>query len=316
MIQPASSNNVNGFINNAVRKSNSSEIKVYYVIAFLLTLVNFAPIFYNHNINNETNFEHEENEQIPWSLIYWFVSSCVLSIPLILEFSLDTAVSVMYPIYYHNMLEHRFGQSLLLFSLFIPIILVIMVLHAASDLNLLTCYSLVSFCESLAFTAIFGILQVFGQGECWKILNSLLVLVVFVLAQQMLMMQTTDRLEYSGMIAALTLFLLSLVLVFSFARKNFTELYGIFSGSQQGAAAPINSNKYKCLVLLVLLCVYLTARVWLVIGLITVDTDLSDVIGAQMALFLMLAVGGAVLPGWMIRRGIVALKVCKPCLLI
>ncbi len=61
-----------------------------------------------------------EYKEVPLPLTYWFVSSFILSVPLILEFGLDTIVSFVYPIYYHSILEHRFGRGLLLTSLGLP----------------------------------------------------------------------------------------------------------------------------------------------------------------------------------------------------
>ncbi len=97
------------------------ELSVYYFCALLITALNFMPVIVRDGSSaDELQVVHQK---VPASLIFWLLSSFVLSVPLVIEFILDVCTAIMYPVHYQNVLEHRFGHTLLLLALVLPFIL-------------------------------------------------------------------------------------------------------------------------------------------------------------------------------------------------
>ncbi len=297
MIQPTDTNQLQN------RNLMTNKLTIYYIIALSLSALNFAPII-NRDINSAWN-SYYQKEKIPKSLSYWFLSSFVLSIPLILEFILDTFASKMHSTYYLNVLDHRFGQALLLFSLSLPVVLLF---DIPSDHDTLLCRCLLSFCESLAISAIFGKLQVFSQGRCWKAWNSCLVITLFLVAQVSLNFESEEMSSFSGLLISFMLAMARLMLVLWFAREHLTEMLSLLRNRKFHAT--VTANKYKSFVLLVLMFVYLIARLLLLVYfMFTSGPDLEQTVVVRLSLLIIISVGGCVLPGRMFRRGVVVLKV-------
>ncbi len=303
MIHPASQD-------NKKIKKRINRIVIYYCFAIPLTLGNFVPELFSRYEVNDFQFD-----EIPQNIWYWLAASCVLSIPLIFEFCLDTVVSAMYPIYNHNIVEHRFGHAFLLVSLFLPIIPAL-AFEKSMEVNQNFSRCFICSCQALTLTAIFGKLQVFGQAE-WNAINSGMCLVAYVISQLALNFSFTllsegdEELNYDALVVATTFSLLSVLLVVWFARRTVTDMYLLVFREHE--AISFSSNQYTCVVLLSIVFLYaLTTFLSIATGYLQYCSDSDEVqhvwqveIGIHVALSLC----GAILPGRMIRRGMVALKV-------
>ena len=291
MIQPAS-------INVLPQKLTNFALTRYYLIALTLISTNFLPfILYQ--------LSHKEKEFAPSNyLVYWFLSCCVISIPLILEFSVDTVVSAIYPIYFHKILEHRFGHALLLLSLSLPVILCTIDFED----DLLFCRCLMGYCEALALTAVFGKLQVFGKNECWKTWNSLVILALYVAGRLVLTFSNSEsqRDMHNATIASMVIAIVRMSTTTWFCRVHVHDLLDFWKETK--SQRTINTLKFKYFVLLVILLLYMFVRMCIAIYFVVTSPSLEKRIVVQVVLHMCLAVGTTVLPGRMVKRGMVALQ--------
>ncbi len=212
----------------------------------------------------------------------------------------------MYPIYYQNIVDHRFGHGLLLFALVLPIIL-FFVVSTEQTFDVLVSNCFLSFCECLALTSLFGKLQVFGHHECWKIWNSLLVIILLFLAQLLVNFQLACISPERARQIAVALGVVRVLMVIWFGSPHFAEIY---ESLKVHTARKLDTSKYQCLMLQVLVFAYLLARVLVnAYFSITTPPSVAQVINVRISLLMLCAVGGAVLPGRMVRRGVISLKV-------
>ncbi len=302
MIQPA--------INSAIRRETISQkthnwnsgLILYYIAALSLSVLNFAPVA----SRSPSAVVHTIDSQILWS---WILSCCILSIPLFIEFILDTIAAATNPIYYQHILEHRFGHVLILFSLCLPAVL-LGPLSREFHFDPLLCHCVLSFCEALSVSAVFGKLQVFGLGKCWKAWNSLVIFILFVVTQLVLNFEMNDK-SMPNLLArnlSAAVGFVRLFLLIWFARGHFVELIALLFHKNQ--RNPVNSNKYRAFAFLGLILLYFLARLIANIYFLSISSsNLERSLINRIAMLMMLSVGSAVIPGRMIRRGVVALKV-------
>ncbi len=296
MIQPAAID-----ANQATLRTWKSSIVMFYVIAFSLSILNFLPII----LRPSDSAIHAINSPI---LFHWILSCCVLAIPLILEFILDIVAATLNPIYYQNVLEHRFGHLLLLFSLSLPVVLLGAISHEA-QFDAMFCRCLLSFCEAVSVSAVFGMLQVFGLGECWKAWNSLLILALFLVTQLVFnFIWTSGSARLFALSLSIATGVVRLALIIWFARAHFREMFTFML--QKNQSSHLTNNKYRCFAFVTLIFLYFFARLIVnIYFLSTSPANLVQTIVNRLILLMILAVGGAVIPGRMFRRGVVALKV-------
>ncbi len=165
-------------------------------------------------------------------------------------------------------------------------------------------------------TAVFGKLQVFDQRKYWKTWNSLLIVMLFVATQLLMNFQVQQKVTAGQSVeirsaVAYSLSVTRLLLIVWFGRMQYKDLWMHLTKRKNGA--PMPNDKYKSMVLLVLVTVYTLVRV------LTRSYYMGDhkalkgdaVIIVRMVMLMFLALGGAVLPGRMIRKGLIAMKVCR-----
>ncbi len=305
MIHPITSEH--SFRKTPVHKKCFTPMTVYYIVLLVVNLVNFVPgVYSRYSLKLQ-------NQPISNKPLYWMSASAILSVPLIFEFILDTIVSVFYPVYHHNILEHRFGHSMLLLSLALPAIAVFAAPYQP-EVDLLFASCLVNCCQALAIFAIYGKLQVFGQGD-WNFFNSMGVVLLYLAAQLAINFgigkcgnNPTCYIPSLNSTISILFLVVCLVLHVWFSRRFLYDLYAIFMKKKHEAIS-FSSNQYTCLVLILILCGYLISKILLAIGNLRNSHSLQEVLTVHIAVHLALALCAAVLPGRMIRRGMVALKV-------
>ncbi len=295
------------FCGTARKFMKSHTMFIYYSIALIVNLTNFVPGVYSRY--------HLDllNQPISVKPMYWLSVSCILSIPLIFEFVLDAVVSVLYPIFNHNILEHRFGHSMLLLSLAMPALIVIGVRYQPeADLLFASCY--VDCCQALAIFAIYGKLQTFGPQE-WGFFNSFGIAILFLAAQMSVNFgigrcgdDINCQIDENSILISVLFLTVCLILHVWYSRRILYDLYAVFMKKQHESLS-FSSNQHTCLVLTLILCGYFSSRILLSLGYLRSKHSLQDVLSVHIAVHVALALCAAILPGRMIRRGMVALKV-------
>ncbi len=285
----------------------------YYLLTFILQSANFVPFFYI------TFGLSLQRRQISLGTLYWFTTSCLLAVPLIFEFALDTVVSAVYSSYLNNVLEHRFGHSMLLLSLALPAIIVVSdSRNSHFDFLFGSCF--IDCCQILAVSAIYGKLQVFGKTE-WGMKKALTITVLFLGAQLSSNFGiglcsgekgNADNEHCPQQVVGVWLSIAFLVLCLAFhvwfSRSVLHDLYAVCFQKPHESLS-ITSNQYTCCVLIVILIAYFLARILTFVSLLSSACGLEATLNAKIATHIALTLCGAILPGRMIRRGMVALKV-------
>ncbi len=274
------------------------------MIALVTCALSFLPVMIRNFSDTRIDVQLHYQD-IPESLAFLLLSSFVLAIPLVLEFIMDIASAAMYPIYYGNILEHRFGHILLLLSLVLPIILFAVIANK-NEIDVLLANCFISFCECLALTALFGKLQIFGLGECWKSWNSSIIVFLVFFVQLLANFQSTVVDRYIARWISFVLGITRILLVVWFGLPHFVEINDVLRRQKRN----VSTNKFQCLMLMTLVFLYMLSRLFVnVYFLSTEAADISQILIVRISLLMLCAVGGAVLPGRMIRRGVVTLKV-------
>ncbi len=290
-----------------IRKS-ANLIYVYYAMAILLAYANFVPTHFTKESL------HKKSPAISLEVQYWFSGSCILSIPLIFEFVLDFFVSLLYPVFHQNILEHKFGHSFLLLSLALPAILVFSI-HSLSEMDSLFGSCFIDCCQALAIFSIYGKLQIFSLGE-WNIRNTTIISMIFLGANMFINFavgecgeESHQQLNQLNVFMALLLTIVCVLLHSWFSRHALHDLYACTFRKKSQESISFTSNQYTCLVLILILYGYFLCRMFFYVDYLGKPRGLQSVLTSHLVLQIVLAVCAAVLPGRMIRRGMVTLKV-------
>jgi hypothetical protein len=278
----------------------------FYLIAVLFLITNFLPIMHNFREENIVD------ENLSDSTVNWFVACFVIAIPLLFEFLMDALLSLVYPVYKTTITEHKTGQFTLLLSLFVPFILVVVSKYSTVNISAAKC--MITFCHGLAVCAIYGQLQVFNP-TVWKLWKVLSVFTLYVLSQVLFTfgkIRCNDPAnfespcprypKYVGL--ALAFSVLSCGLHLWIARKYLAEL--VFEKLRSAA----DSDSHFCIALNAILSVYLFTRAVLMLIVLCSDEAEQYSFRVKMALLMILVVVTAVVPGRMVRRRLMTVKVC------
>ncbi len=298
MIQPATENI------RLKSKQDSHILPRYYACAFFVCCVNFIPSFVRSKHGHS-------DDPIYYTAILWFCASFVLSLPLLVEFLLDMLAKATHPtVYNHHILDHSMGHGLLIASLFSSAIIV----FGFNGTLFSHCFVLA--CQMLALTAIFGKLQVLGERN-WRPLNVFPILLVFTGSQVLLTGsiveclhdgETQCEVRHDLYIASVVLAVVAFLLHLNVSRSYRQELYkALFT--KEGSDF-FTTNRFSCLMLVSIVTVYMVVRMGVLYQhLGDFKIDLHELLQSHIVTQNVLASMAAILPGRMIRRMLILMKV-------
>ena len=282
----------------------------YHFITSVLNYANLLPSIY-------TSIKNIGSPSMDSTSIGWFAACFVLVIPLVFEYLLDVAVSTAYPMYYRNIEGSRFGHALILFSLFMPLFVLLGLSNNdhTKRANMLFGLCFICLCRSVATSAIFGKLQVFGHGN-WNMTNTMLILLTCLGSQLFYNFGYVQCGETIGctpqrnyVIISFFFSLTTLFLHIYFSRKTVYVVLCACFRKKDPKAVPLTANEYTCCVLLGIAMFDFTIRMLTMLALVFIAGAPSGVLAFQIFMHVFVALMAVVLPGRMIRRGMVALKV-------
>ncbi len=251
------------------RIQNINPLFLFYFIGITIMVSNIIPIF----TASKSEIDSITRSERDWQTVYYFTSSFVLSVPLLIEFTLDFIVLACYPVYGRNVFEHKFGHFLVLISLTLPLVVVLSTISSEDQLvfNPLFDKCFVNGCQSLAITGIFGTLQYIDKAN-WQLTNSLTVILLFFGSQAAVNFAVTDcagpndcHLRVEALVPSLVCAILALLVHMLSSRRYFLALYRVAVGEGR---AHYSTDQYTSSILVTMVALYLSVRLSFAIGIV------------------------------------------------
>lgn len=295
MIQPAYGKSLK------YRPSQRSFV-IYYVVAFILSLTNFIPVLSVGPLISHAKVEQNTEN---------FMNVCYLmSLPLLFEFTLDTIAAQFQALSVLKDLEHRFGHGLLLFSLFLVVFLVSGNQMEHTSAFVVNC--VFALLQSLVITGVYGKLQAHGNGH-WSVRSSWLVLLFFVLSEIStrfgMLYHSRNALSYTICVSFAFAYMVICLLIHLYFSKKFLHH---FLGIKWGATippGPAGIDDIVCLILQAILTIYLLVSIFSNGYFLLWGYQLNEYTNLEILKQLVLALCASILPGRMIRRSFILLRV-------
>ena len=274
---------------------------LYYVLGFLLALVNFVPLAMKDSAN-------AASLERPSPHVYNLLSYCAgLSLPLFFELILDLIFSVFLPALY----ERRFGHGVLLLSLLFAGIPVV----RHSSILFIMCF--ISFCQCIAACAIYGKLQVYGSR--WKIYMCLPIMALFVVAQISICTGFARcRVDPRGYCRIGPEYLFASFIMYGacfFLQLKFAHKYGIdfWRSYRRGQKVFANfaADDYVCLILQLIMALYYFLSFIFLIAAFNKAKSFDYFLSGLVLRHIVLNMTASILPGRMVRRDLSVLKVSE-----
>ena len=273
---------------------------IYYFWALVICMLNFVPLAFGKQLMPTACMTRNTEN---------FLNICyLLSIPLLLEFILDTVAAQFNTLSPINGLEHRFGHALLLVSMFLAVIIVN--IHEVSWF-VVNCYF--STLQTMVIIAVFGKLQYHGNQH-WSMMGSWSVILLFVFSEicihfGMLYHENNNR-AYSECIALSFVFMICCLFSHLLLRKKFLAHFLNVKLGKFIPPALKTPDDIVCLILQVIIALYLTVSI-ATNGAFLLGTYERDVYtNLEIIKQIVFALCAAILPGRMIRRSYLLLQVC------
>lgn len=269
------------------------------MVSFIICMLNFLPLIVNSDLQSKACMARRTED---------FLNICyLLSIPLLFEFSLDTIAAQFHTLSQLNGLEHRFGHALLLVSMFLSVIFV-----NIDDVSGFIVNCFFSALQSLVITAVFGKLMYHGDNH-WSKAGSWSVLALFVFSEICthfgMLYHGHDKEAYTICIALSFLFMiLCLIVHFVLRMKFLASLLNL----KLGFTPPVlkTADDIVCMILQVIIVIYLVCSICSNGAFLLGSYDMEVYTNAEIIKQIVLALCAAILPGRMIRRSFLLLKVC------
>lgn len=274
---------------------------MYYCVAFLLCVVNFIPLMVEVPSSRAKVAANTEN----------FLNVCyLLSIPLLFEFTLDTIASQFQALSVLKELEHRFGHGLLLISLFLVVFLVPG--NFFDQLSAFVVNCVFAMLQTLVITGMYGKLLAHGNGH-WTVRGSWAVILFFVLSELCtrfgMIYHSRSDLSYTLCASFALAYMVICFLIHWYLRKKFLAHYlGIKIGSSV-PAGPSGIDDIVCFILQGIITVYLLVSICVLCLFLVSGYDLEKYTNVEILKQLVLALCASILPGRMIRRSFILLRV-------
>ncbi len=262
------------------------------------------------------------NPSRDWQTIYYFTTSFVLSLPLLLEFVLDTILSSVYPAYGRNISEHRLGHFAVLLSLALPLVIVLGNINSEDQtvFNPLFDKCFTNACQCLALTGIFGTLQYIDKKN-WNLANSSLIVLLFFGSQLSVNLSIEDcdgphhcQLNLPAATISVVLIILSMITHTVVSIKQTKQMCRWLFWSETQPVR-LTSDQVTSAILSGMVAIYLALRMCLSCSALAHYLEYNLVGATTLTLLTSIipALIAVLLPNRMIRKDVVALKVCIHC---
>lgn len=273
---------------------------LYYCVAIILCLLNFLPIVVKDQMVSKACMA--KNTENLLNVCYF------LSIPLLIEFILDTVASQFQTLNQLNGLEHRIGHGLLLVSMFLAVIIV-----NVGEVNSFLVNCFFSALQTLVLTAMFGKLQ-YHSNNHWNKIRCWCILSLFVFSEICthwgMLYHGHDKQAYTICIALSFVFLILCLVAMSALRKNFLAYFLHLKLGKYVPPVPKTADDIVCLILQAIIMLYLVCSISANGAFLIGSYDKEGYTNMEIIKQIVLALSAAILPGRMIRRSFLLLKVC------
>lgn len=272
---------------------------LYYLIAFFLCLANLVPILFA-----KAHFSDLSSETVDLLHICYLVS-----IPLLFEFILDSIAAKFQALSPLKDLEHRFGHGLLLLSLFLVVFVVPFEIENDSVIVVNSVFSLL---QTLVIVGVFGKLLAHGNGH-WSIVGCWSVVVLFVLSKifsEFGIFLGKVSSEFVFVALSLVCMILCFLVHIYLGKKLFVQYLACRMGyTAINCESSSGIDDIVCCILQGIVSLYLLVSIFALAVFLSWRYPVDTYTNVEILKQLILALCAAILPGRMIRRSFILLKV-------
>lgn len=269
----------------------------FYLTTLVISLVNLVPIIVGTN-------SYAWNVSVSPSLWIVLVVSALMTLPLIAEFLLDVVVTNFYSVNELQLVEHRFGQILLLVSLFLPGLVNVF------RQNVLLDACLVSICQAFSVISVYGTLLA-SKCSKWELLQSLSVSCVFIASQIGMLFSFVhcdmNECQVNPVSVKVSLFLTALCLVMHvfFSRRFLLE---VINARAEGKSMNWATDDVVGVVFQTILFVYYVVNIVLLAGTLRSGTTVDYIMMVKAIKQLVLGFTAIIIPGRIIRNNFIQIR--------